>query len=366
VSGASRRFDLAVVGAGIVGLGHALAARERGLDVVIVDRSGRPNGATVRNFGHIATSAHLGEAEVYARRSRELWSSLAARAGFWLRESGTLVVARHDDELSLLGELEPLGGGTMLTADAVASMAPVVGVVGGMHRPDDLQVDPREAGAAIAAWLATRGVDVRWRTAATGVEPGVLHTSRGEIRADAIVVAVNHDVDELFPAVAEAHGVERCALDMLAAEGVGLTVPVLTGSSMLRYSAFASMPSAADVRSRYQREHPELLEFDVNQMYTERPDGTLLVGDTHTTGVTVSPFQDEAGSRLLERLGEQLFGRPLTVRERWQGIYASAPDSFLRVEVADGVRVVAVTTGIGMTTGLGLAESVVEELFGPA
>jgi len=30
---------------------------------------------------------------------------------------------------------------------------------------------------------------------------------------------------------------------------------------------------------------------------------------------------------------------------------------------ADGVRVVAVTTGIGMTTGLGLGESVISDLF---
>lgn len=244
-------------------------------------------------------------------------------------------------------------------------MVPVTGATGGMHRPADLQTDPREAGVAIAAWLGTQGVDIRWRTAALGVEPGVLHTSRGAIRAQAVVVAVNFDVDELFPDVAEEHGVERCALDMLSADGVGLTVPLLTGSSMLRYSAFASMPSATDVRDRFRREHPDLLAYDVNQMYTERPDGTLLVGDTHATGVTVSPFQDEAAFDLLARLGAELFGGPLTMRQRWQGVYATAPGQFLRATVADGVKVVSVTTGIGMTTGLGLAESIVEELFGP-
>jgi hypothetical protein len=54
----------------------------------------------------------------------------------------------------------------------------------------------------------------------------------------------------------------------------------------------------------------------------------------------------------------------LPVRQRWQGVYASAPEEFLIARPADGVRVVSVTTGIGMTTGLGLGESIVDDLFG--
>lgn len=360
---AAEACDIAVVGAGIVGLGHALAAHERGLRVVVVDRASEVTGATIRNFGHIGTSAHVGEAEEYARRAREIWLRIAPQAGLWLRQAGTLVVAAHDDEMAVLGEAHG-GFGRLLSAAEVAELAPVAGVVGGLLRPGDLQVDPRHAGPGLAAWLERSGVEFRWRTAAIGCEPGVLHTSRGPIRADAVVFAVNFDVDQLFPEVAEQHGVERCGLDMLLADGVGLGVPMLTGSSMLRYSAFASMPSAGDVRERFRREQPEIFEYDVNQMYTERPDGTLVVGDTHYTAATVTPFQDERAFGLLGRLAERLFGTPLVVRQRWQGVYAKAPRDFLRVAPADGVRIVSVTTGIGMTTGLGLAESVVDELFG--
>ncbi len=354
-------YDLAVVGAGIVGLGHAAAALERGLRVVVVDRADEVSGSTIRNFGHAGFSAHAGEAGEYARLAREAWLRLAARAGFWARETGTLVVARHGDELAALREAAV---GEPLDADQTAGLAPVRGAVGGALLRGDLQVDPREAGPAIAAWLASEGVEFRWRTAALGAEPGVLHTARGEIRAHAIVFAVNFDVDHLFPGVAEEHGVIRCGLDMMLADGVGLSIPVLTGSSMLRYSAFASAPSIADVRARIAADEPGILERDVNQMYTERPDGTLLVGDTHYSGTTIAPFQDEAAFALLHRLGEELFGRPLRIRQRWQGVYAKAPGDFLRVAPLDGVRIVSVTTGIGMTCGLGLAESVIAELFG--
>jgi len=354
-------YDLAVVGSGIVGLGHAAAALARGKRVVVVDRSAGIRGSTIRNFGHIGTTVHTGEAGEYARAANAIWRRLAAAAGFWLRAAGTLVVARHEDELATL---EESGVGGLLTAREVAALAPVVGAVGGAHRAEDLQVDPREAGPAIAAWLEEQGVAFRRRTAALGAEPGVLHTSRGAIRAEAIVVAANFDVDELFPELAEAHGVERCVLDMCLADGVGLGLPLLTGSSMLRYSAFASTPSAAAVRARYAREEPGLLAHDVNLMFTERPDGTLVVGDTHAVAAAPSPFQPEAAYELLLRLGGELFGRELRVRERWQGVYAKAPQDFLRAAPMDGVRVVSVTTGIGMTTGLGLAESVIEELFG--
>lgn len=357
----SQRYDLAVVGAGIIGLGHAAAALERGLRVVVVERGSAATGATVRNFGHIGVGAHSGEAGEYARRSRELWLRLAERAGFWTRECGALIAARHEDELAVLHEsgVEPL-----LSAEEVLRLAPIVGAVGGAHLPHDVQVDPREAGPAITAHLAQEGVEFRWRTAAFAAEGGVLHTSRGEIAAEAVVYAVGHDVDQVFPLLAEQHGIERCGLDMLLTDGVGLDLPVLTGSSMLRYSSFAAAPSIAAMRARYEREEPGLFAHDVNQMYAERPDGTLLVGDTHVVGTSIAPFQPEAAFELLERLGSEMFGAPLRPRQRWQGVYAKAPHDFLRAAPADGVRAVSVTTGSGMTCGLALAESVVAELFG--
>ena len=354
-------FDLAVVGAGIVGLAHADAAARRGLRVVVVERSTAIVGSSIRNFGHLGIGMHAGPAGEYAQRSRALWFDLAERAGFWMRTDGALLVAQAGDELAVLEESV---AGAMLTAAEVERLAPVVGAVGGLHSARDLQVDPREAAPAIAAYLEASGVEFRWRTSALGATNGILHTSRGDIKAANVVFAVNFDVDQLFPELAERHGVVRCALDMLLADGVGLGMPLLTGSSMLRYSAFADAPSAPALRERLARESPELITLDINQMYTERPDGSLVIGDTHARGTAVSPFQDERSAVTLERITHELFGRRVRVRERWQGVYASAPEDFLVESPSEGVHVVAVTTGIGMTTGLGLGESVVATLFG--
>jgi len=45
------------------------------------------------------------------------------------------------------------------------------------------------------------------------------------------------------------------------------------------------------------------------------------------------------------------------------GLYASAPEDFLVAAPLDHVRVVSVTTGIGMSTGLGLAPEVLDDLL---
>ncbi|MFC5931335.1 TIGR03364 family FAD-dependent oxidoreductase [Cryobacterium melibiosiphilum] len=387
---AASAFDVVVVGSGIVGLGHALAASDRGLSVVVVDRAATLAGASVRNFGHLCFTPQAGLAREFAALSRPLWLRLATDAGLWLRESGTLVVARHADELRVLEEVAAeRGGDSAFTGDLgrdvagrpeielldraeLESRAPVGPgtAVGGAFLPADLQVNPRQAGAALAGYLAGRGVEFRYRTAVTGVRAGVVETTRGRIDAGTVIVAVNHDIDQLYPEVAERVGILRCGLDMLRVDAslrAPLVAPLLTGWSLLRYAAFAGTPSAAGLRERLHREHPQLAALDLNQMYTQLPGGSLIVGDTHYRGDAVSPFQAEGASETLLDLTAELFAVPRPrVIERWQGVYASGPNDFLIEEPEPGVHLVAATTGIGMTTGLGLAESVVAGFYASA
>jgi glycine/D-amino acid oxidase-like deaminating enzyme len=98
-------------------------------------------------------------------------------------------------------------------------------------------------------------------------------------------------------------------------------------------------------------------------MLTQRPDGSLILGDTHHYDHTHQPFDDEDVAGLLLREGARLLGAPLTVRRRWRGIYAqSSATDFLIAQPCPGTRVVAVTSGIGMTTALGLAVAVLDEI----
>ena len=161
----TEHFDVAVVGSGIVGLGAAYAAVRRGLRVVVIERSTEPVGATVRNFGHLCFTPQSGDALRYGIASRELWLRLASDAGFWLREAGTHVIARHADELALLAAFGERTGGNfgdepairLLDTAETAAAVPVSSsqLVGGAVLPYDLQTDPRSAATAIRRYLGT-------------------------------------------------------------------------------------------------------------------------------------------------------------------------------------------------------------------
>jgi D-hydroxyproline dehydrogenase subunit beta len=367
----SGRSDLVVVGAGIVGLAHAAAAAARGASVTVVERDARPVGASVRNFGHICVTAQSGRALNYAGVARQRWIELGAEAGFWVGQTGAVVVARATDEMAVLEELasERGDGVEVLDAAGVLARLPLIGdgVVGGAYLRADLRVEPSEAVHALAGWLARQPqVTVHWATNVAFIEQGVVHTSRGPVESDRVVVCVNHDVDRIYPELAAEAGLQRCLLHMLRVRTVRKVVyepAVLTGTSLLRYPAFTGCPSAKPLRERFERDHCDLLNAGVNLMFTQRPDGTITLGDTHHYGTTLDPFRAEELDDLLLSEGRRLVGSELAVCQRWQGVYASAPGEYLVAVPSQGVRVVSVTSGIGMTTAFGLAPEVLDGLF---
>jgi FAD dependent oxidoreductase TIGR03364 len=367
--------DLAVVGAGIVGLAHAVNAVDRGLRVAVVERHSYPAGASIRNFGHGYVAAQSGDRLEFALASKERWLELAAEAGFWAAETGTVLVARLPEELAVIEEFVADRGpdACVLSATETLARARVSGrsLLGALWTPRDVRLDPRNAVPRIAAWLEGRGVRFHWQTAATGVDTGCLSTSRGDLTADSIIVSPGHDLDLLAPEVARDAGIRRCTLQMLrvaSPDDRRIRPGVATGLALLRYSGFRLCPSLPRLRERYLRERSELLELGVNLLVAQQPDGDLILGDTHRYDETADPFRTEAADELLLREGAALLDvRRLAVRERWLGVYAHSTDrEFVVSAPCDRVRLVAVTSGIGMTIALGLAERVLDGLFDQA
>ncbi|WP_370588789.1 TIGR03364 family FAD-dependent oxidoreductase [Pseudonocardia sp. C8] len=377
----TRTSDVVIVGAGVVGLAHAVEAVDRGLSVTVLDRDERAVGASVRNFGHGCLTAQTGEALEYAHRGRDTWLRLGKEAGFGVAECGTVVVARSAEERAALDELAATRGDDVVLLDPaqVTDRIPVApdGLHGGAFLPRDLRVEQRRAVGAIAAWLDGRlgaevrfgcpvlGIDGSGATGATGDGPVTVRTGRGDVRARHVIVCVGHDLDRLFPALADEAGLRRCVLQMLqvrTSTPVDVGPAVLTGSSMLRYPALAATEGARALRARWRSERPELLDAVVNHMLTQLPGGDLVVGDTHAYDRTPDPWSHERLDDLLLAETRALLGTGLQVTRRWQGVYADAPGEFLIRPAGPATTAVTVTSGIGMTTAFGLAPAVLDTL----
>ncbi len=369
--------SIVIVGAGIIGLAHAVAALDAGYRVTVLEQDAAAVLASVRNFGHVGASVQAGELGELAEESLPIWLSLAQRAGVEARRSGTLVLARSAAEVAVLEEVMQLrapAGAQLLTGAAAAAQLqlPEAGtaaqrVQAGLILPADITANPRTAVARIASWVAQheRG-EVHFGTSVHAVNTGEVVTSRGVFAADHVVVAAGHLIGRLFPDLAAAAGIEECALQMArvrAPHPLGLGPAVLTGTSMLRYDRFAG-PAAELLRAELAAERPELGEIDANVMFTQQADGTLLVGDSHITHASAPPFLDERWSQiLLDEAASVLGAERLEVLERWQGLYAtSATHDVVREQPAPGVTVVALATGIGMTVGLGLGARTIAAL----
>src|SRR5215472_12020753 len=91
--------EIAIVGAGIMGLAHAYAAAVRGRRVVVFERDLRASRASVRNFGLIwPIGQPHGVLHQMALRSRTFWLQVLKETGLPYRATGSLHLIYRKDE----------------------------------------------------------------------------------------------------------------------------------------------------------------------------------------------------------------------------------------------------------------------------
>ncbi|SAL47837.1 TIGR03364 family FAD-dependent oxidoreductase [Caballeronia humi] len=369
--------DVAIVGAGILGLSHAYAFARRGLRVTVFERSGTPLGASVRNFGMVlVTGQPPGAMHALARASREIWLGWGASAGFHVRRSGSLMFARSDAEARVM---EAFAATRAEYAAELLSRPALDDLYDGrfarhraaLHGRDDLQVFSRAAVPSIIDYLRhAHGVEFRFGTLARNIDGALVDTTAGVWRAEHVVVCAGHDYLSLLAPQLAALKPRVCRLQMLRvrpAAPFALDHAVLTGLSCLHYGAFSDLPEVEVLREEVATRHPALLEHGVHLLVSPTPDGDLIVGDSHDYADDPSPFNSSAIDEMLLSLAEETLGGELQVVERWQGVYGArtkafeAPFSVLRV--APNVTGVFMHAGVGMSVAPALGERVTSHLI---
>jgi glycine oxidase len=207
------RPRVAIIGAGVIGLGIAWRLAARGAAVKVFDRGKAGAGASRAAAGMLAAccEAEPGEEALVAlgRDSQARWPAFAAELlratgiDVELRQEGTLVLAvTADDRAELEHRLEfqqqklklPL---QWLSVSETRAREPHLAgqIAGAMFSPQDHQVDNRELVRALHAAAATAGAEIFERRPVAeilirnGRAAGVTLADGATIEADAVVLA---------------------------------------------------------------------------------------------------------------------------------------------------------------------------------
>src|ERR1019366_1319396 len=197
------RFDVVVVGAGILGLAVARELRHRypSLTMVVLEReSDVAQHQTGHNSGVIHSGVYYTPGSLKARMCVEgskLMYEFCDENSIPYERCGKLIVALSDEELAGLDELERRGrannvsGLRRLSAAEIAEVEPGCLGVAALHCPDTGIVDYHKVSAAMARGLREQGVDIRFTTTVTSLQRREtttdVVTSKGTLQATFVV-----------------------------------------------------------------------------------------------------------------------------------------------------------------------------------
>lgn len=205
------RADVAVIGAGLIGLASAWRLAQSGLSVVVVERGTVGSGASLAATGMLAPAAEhepgsdplLPLALESLRRWPGFRDALEAASGLSIdyRPDGTLVLAIGRDEVERLRfryDLQTRSGldATWLPGTEVRRREPALrpSVTAGVHCPRDHQVDPRLVMAALMVACRAAGVRLVENAPVTALDWAGgrvtgLRTADAALRAGTVVLA---------------------------------------------------------------------------------------------------------------------------------------------------------------------------------
>jgi 2-hydroxyglutarate dehydrogenase len=212
-------YDVAVVGAGILGLATAreLLSRQPDARVVVLERE---DHIAAHQTGHNSGVIHAGiyytpgslKAQLCVAGARELYE-FCDEHGVEYERCGKLIVALDESELDRLDELErratanEVPGIRRVAGAELREIEPEVAGVAGLHSPNTGIVDFGVVARAYAADVSARGVEVRTGVTVSRLASrsgsSVLETSTGDIEARRVVACAGAWSDRLAEASGE-------------------------------------------------------------------------------------------------------------------------------------------------------------------
>ena len=370
--------DIAIVGAGIMGLAHAFAAATRGWRVVVFERELRASRASVRNFGLIwPIGQPHGVLHQLALRSRTHWIQVLNEARLPYLSTGSLHLVYREDEADVAREFADLAPGfgyncCWLKPDDVLERSAAVipdRLIGALWSPLEITVDPRLTIATLPHYLNEKfNVEFRFGAAVRNIDMPIIEAGSERWRVDRAIVCTGEDFETLYPDIYATAGLTRVKLQMLRTgpqpAGWQLGPALAAGLTLRFYPSFRVCPSLPTLKQRITEETPEYDRWGIHGLVSQTACGELTLGDSHEYGLTVDIFnREEIDQLMVNYIGTFLRAPIMRVAQRWYGVYAKHPDRpYLSFDAAPGVRIVTSPAGAGMTLSFGIAAETLDKM----
>jgi D-hydroxyproline dehydrogenase subunit beta len=349
-------FDVAIVGAGIVGAACADGLARRGLRVVVVDRESVGSGATAAGMGHIVVMDDSEAQFALTRYSQQLWEELRPELpdDAEYEQCGTVWVAADEEEMIEVHRKRDYYGKRgvptqVLDAQALRIMEPNLrpGIAGGLLVPEDGVLYPPCAARFFIERAQKRGVDLRLGTAVEQIGQGrVRFTDGSEISAEVIVNAAGTYAPHLTP-----------GLEIKKRKGHLVITDRYPGFVRHQLVELGYLKSAHSVSG-------DSVAFNVQPRQT----GQILIGSSRQYGAEHKEVDNPVLVRMLERAQEYMPGlAQISAVRTWTGFRAATPDKLPLIGPWIGDRSIFLATGhegLGITTSLGTARLLADQITG--
>jgi len=380
------KYDVVVVGGGILGTFHAYHAMQLGMKVCLVEKDNYPKGATTQNFGQVVPSGMNTKWQKYGRESLRIYKEIQSQFDISIRQNGTVYLASNEEEEQLLVELRAINnnneyGSKMLTKSECLERYPGLRrdyVKAGLFFPDEVTVEPRTMIHRLQEYLvAQKGLEIKTgflvsscERTGSGIE---VRSSMGESTFGKKVIICNgSDFKNLYPELFAQSDLEVSKLQMMQTkpqENYNLKGSILTGWSIRRYEAFYECPSYHEIKAKELPDTPQK-NWGVHILFKQALDGSVILGDSHQ--YADAAHADDLGYDLdmdidnfMVQEAKKIIQLPnYEIQRRWYGMYSQCKTSdIFKKTIDEDIHIVTGIGGKGMTGSAGFSKKNIAKIL---
>jgi D-hydroxyproline dehydrogenase subunit beta len=351
----SRTYDVAVIGAGIVGAACALEFARAGLRVAIIERDSVASGATGAAMGHVVVMDDSPAQLALTTWSQSLWRDLAPMlpASVEYYRPGTIWIASDDEEMAEVRRKHDAFAANdipceILDSQALAEAEPSLRrpLAGALLVTDDAVLHPHRAAEYLIAEAQKLGAQL--------------------ITGHAVMSAAYRRVTLANGDALQAAHILNAAGSLATSITPGIPVRKRKGHIILTESypgyAHHQLVELGYLKSAHASE-ADSVAFNVQP----RLSGHLLIGSSRQYGNEDPGLDQHILDAMMRRAAffmPRLSGLK-TIRS-WTGFRAATPDKLPLIGPTDDPTVLLATghEGLGITTSLGTARLLADHLLG--